>query len=283
MGAWGTAIKSNDTSSDIYSEFYDLYNEGAEPKAIADKLINENRESIDSPEDSNNFWFALSLALWETKSLNEEIYLKVKEAIVNGQDLLIWKELDASENDLKKRKAALDKFLEQISTARPKAKARKKLKVIEPIFEKGTCLSFKLENGNYGGAIVLEADKQTGYGYNLIVTTRLNEPNKPSIQQFEKAEVLVANFADWDNQPNISWYLSDRFQKETSNLFEVAGQIRVETGYTPNDGKISASFSGSWQHVIEPVELQLSYEREKNITKSFPVKQLTRKKKWWQF
>lgn len=282
MGAWGTAIKSNDTSSDIYSEFYDLYNEGAEPKAVADKLIKENRESIDSPEDSNNFWFALALALWETKSLTEEIYLKVKEAIVSGQDLLIWKELDASENDIKRRKAVLEKFLEQLSTERPKAKARKKLKVREPIFEKGACLSFKLKNGNYGGAIVFEADKQTGYGYNLVVTTRLNEPDKPSIQQFENAEVLVANFANWDNEPKISWYLPDRYQKEASSLFEVVGLVKVETSFSPNGKEIRASFSGSWQQVVEPVELQFAYEREKGTTNSFPVSQLIRKKKWWQ-
>lgn len=283
MGAWGTAIKSNDTSSDVYSEFYDLYNEGAEPTAITDKLINEYVETINTPEDSNNFWFAIALALWETKSLTEEIYLKVKESIVSGQDLLIWKELEASENDIKKRKAVLDKFLEQISAERPKAKARKKLKVREPIFEKGTCLSFKLKNGNYGGAVVLEADKQTGYGYNLVVTIRLNRPEKPSIQQFENAEVLVVNFADWDNQPKLSWYLPDRYQKESSNLFEVVGIIKVETSYSPNGKEIRASFSGSWQHVIEPVELQFAYEREKETNKSFPVSQLTRKKKWWRF
>ena len=31
MGTWGTAIKDNDTSSDIYADFYDLYNEGQQP------------------------------------------------------------------------------------------------------------------------------------------------------------------------------------------------------------------------------------------------------------
>lgn len=56
MGAWGTAIKSNDTSADIYEEFFELYNDGKEPSDITKKLIADNRELIGIPEDCNNFW-----------------------------------------------------------------------------------------------------------------------------------------------------------------------------------------------------------------------------------
>lgn len=283
MGTWGPAIKSNDTSSDIYADFFELYNEGEEPAVISEKLLKDNKDLINNPDDCNNFWFVLALAQWETKSLDKELYDKVKSIIKSGQDLEVWRELDADESEIKKRKTALDKFLDKISTEKPKAKARKKKRFKEPVFDKGTCLTFKLENGNFGGAVVLAADNSTSYGYNLIVSTRLNQSNRPSKKEFEKAKVLVASFGNWKNEPKVTWYLPDRFKKEYSDLFEVVDKIEVDKDYNPNGSEIKASFSGGWQHISDSVNKQFEYEKENGETKSFPLTDLTRKKKWWKF
>ncbi|WP_339702579.1 hypothetical protein [Algoriphagus aquimarinus] len=281
MGTWGTAIKSNDTSSDIYADFFDLYNEGKEPSEISKKLILENKDLINSSEDNNNFWFVLALALWETKSLDPQTFQLVKATIESEQDLIVWRELGADEAEVKKRKIVLEKFLEKISSEKPKEKARKKNRIKEPIFEKGTCLTFKLENGNYGGAVVLAADKQTSFGYNLIVSTTINQLRKPTIQDFEKSNVLIASFGNWNNKPKVTWYLPDRFKKEYSNLFEVIDKILVEIDYTPNGSEIQASFSGGWHHISDSVNKQL--EKDKGETKSFPLTEMTKKRKWWKF
>ena len=283
MGTWGPAIKSNDTSSDIYADFFDLYNEGQEPAAISEKLQKDNKDLINNSDDCNNFWFVLALAQWETKSLDKELYDKVKSIIESGQDLEVWRELDAEESEIKKRKIALDKFLDKISSDRPKAKARKKKRFKEPVFEKGTCLTFKLENGNFGGAVVLAADNRTSYGYNLIVSTRLNQSSRPTKKEFEKAKVLVASFGNWKNEPKVTWYLPGRFKKEYSDKFEVVDKVQVNKEYTPNGTEIKASFSAGWQHIYESVNSQLEYEKENGETKSFPLTDLTRKKKWWKF
>tara|TARA_B110001450_G_C17580083_1_gene464544 strand:+ start:69 stop:920 length:852 start_codon:yes stop_codon:yes gene_type:complete len=283
MGTWGPAIKSNDTSSDIYADFFELYNEGKEPTVISEKLLKDNKDLINNPDDCNNFWFVLALALWETKSLDKELYHKVKSIIESGQDFEVWRELDADESEIKKRKIALDKFLDKISTDKPKAKARKKKRFKEPVFEKGTCLTFKLGNGNFGGAVVLAADNITSYGYNLIVSTRLNQSSRPSKKEFEKAKVLVASFGNWKNEPKVTWYLPDRFKKEFSDQFEVVDKVQVDKEYTPNGTEIKASFSAGWQHIFESVNSQLEYEKDNSETKSFPLTDLTRKKKWWKF
>jgi hypothetical protein len=283
MGTWGTAINSNDTSSDIYADFFDLYNEGVKPDIIAKKLIGDNKELIENPNDSNNFWFTLALALWETKALDQETFNRVKEIIQIEKDLQVWKELDADDTKIKKRKDVLEKFLVKISSEKHKPKARKKIKIKEPIFEKGTCLTFRLPNRNYGGAVVLEAEKQTGFGYNLIVTTRINKSERPTIKDFENAKVLVANFGNWENKPKVTWYLPDRFKKEYSELFDTVGIIQIDKNYTPNGSEIRASFSGNWQHIIEPVTAQFEYENVNGENRSFPLSELTGKKKWWQF
>ena len=55
MGAWGTAISSNDTYSDIYGTFSDLYNDGLDVAEISKKLITDNQEIINNTNNYNNF------------------------------------------------------------------------------------------------------------------------------------------------------------------------------------------------------------------------------------
>jgi hypothetical protein len=285
MGAWGTAIKSNDTSADIYEEFFEQYNEGKEPNDIGAKLIADNEELIGIPEDCNNFWFALALALWETKSLNAKVHDKVRSIIQSGNDLEMWRELDADEDDIKKRKVVLDKFLAKLETEKPKAKARKKKIIKDPIFEKGTCLTFKLENGNYGGAVVLAADRQSGFGYNLIVSTRINQSAKPTENDFVNADILIKNFSNWkeDHDTSITWYLPDRYKKDYSSLFEIVHFIGVDIDYEINKTEFNASYSGNWRHIDEPVTSQFEHETTQRKPKSVPLRKLTKKKKWWLF
>lgn len=277
MGTWGTAIKSNDTSADIYADFFDLYNDGKEPTEIKEKLIADNQNG------TNDFWFTLALALWETKSLPNDILEEVREIIENESDLKVWRELDASEADIKKRKVVLEKFLVKLESEKAKPKARKRISKKDPIFKKGSCLTFKLENGNYGGGIVLESDFETGFGYNLIVSTRINQTIKPTVSDFKNCKVLVASFGHWQDEPKVTWYLPKMFKKDFSDLFENIGEIPAELNYTPNGSEIKASFSAGWQHIIGPVNQQLEYERTNGITNSFSIDKLTKRKKWWQF
>lgn len=195
MGAWGTAISSNDTYADIYGEFFDLYNYGLDVAEISKKLITDNQETINDTDDCNNFWFALAKAQWECKQLNKDIFERVKNVIETGSDLQVWQKLDACEKDIKKRKVVLEKFLNELQTERPKAKSRKKKIVRQPIFEKGDCVIFELGNENYGGVIVLEAIKDTELGLNLIALTRINSKVKPILKDFENSEILTKSFA----------------------------------------------------------------------------------------
>ena len=281
MGAWGTAISSNDTYADIYDAFFDLYNGGQFVKDISKKLIADNQETINEPDDSNNFWFALAKAQWECKQLDTEILEKVKEIIETGLDLEVWRRLDAVEKDNKKRKVVLDKFLADLQTERLKVKSRKKKVIKQPPFEKGDCLTFKLENGNYGGAVVLEAIKDTEYGHILLATTRINQPTKPTKTDFENAKVLIANYTNWDNKFNIKWYLPIR-HKQTAHLIEKVETLEVQINYD-----ISKSMNGFvadfdiW--VIQVADQQFKSEETKaRPTTKQTIKELTKKKSKWK-
>lgn len=287
MGAWGTAIKSNDAFADIYSEFFDLYNKGEQPEIISQKLIDDNSEVLEIEEEKNSLWFALALAQWETKSLDPKVLSIVENIITSGADLKIWLDLGASEQDIKKRKIALDNFLEKIKSDRPKVKPRKRTKLKTPIFTTGDCLVFKLINGNYGGAVVLATDNDPKTAYNLVATTRLNQSNKPTIKDFENAEVLILNFGQWQDKVDVTWHMPDLFYKDYADVYENIGKISVELEYdTENyEGKgylFKPSYTAGWS-MNDEAEIQFQSEKTKlKPTKTITIRQLTKKRKWWK-
>lgn len=287
MGTWGTAIKDNDAFADIYSEFYELYNKGGQPDIISQKIIADNWEILEIEEEKHSLWFALALAQWETKSLDTEVLLKVEEIISSGADIKIWLDLNAREQDIKKRKIALDKFLEKIKSDRPKAKSRKRSKLKVPIFATGDCLVFKMKNGNYGGAVVLATDTNPETAYNLVATTRLNQVTKPTLADFEKAEVLICNFGQWQDKPDVTWYMPDLYHKEYSEVYELVCKLSVEIEYnTQNyEGKgylFKPSYTAGWR-MNDNIERQFESETAKSKpTQTLTIKRLTKKTKWWK-
>jgi hypothetical protein len=287
MGTWGTAIKASDAFADIYHEFFDLYNKGGEPTRISKKIIEDNWEILEIEEEKHSLWFALALAQWETKSLDPKILATVTEIISSGADLKTWLDLGASEQDIKKRKIALEKFLKKIKSDRPNPAPRRRPRLKTPIFSTGDCLMFKLKNGNYGGAVVLATDSSPDTAYNLVATTRLNEKAKPTLADFENAEVLVCNFGQWQDRSEVTWYMPDLFYKDYSGTYELVGKITVELSYNARDyeGKgylFKPSYTAGW-NMNDAFEKQFEAELTKpRSSKTVTVKQLTKKAKWWK-
>lgn len=243
MGTWGTGLSSNDTFADIYGEFFELYNEGQDVKEITTKLLATNKDLLDDKGDSNNLWFAIAKAQWECKSLDKEVYNRVKYIIENKKDLDVWKELGADEKDIKQRDKILLKLLGQLGEEKTKPKSRKRKKIVNPVFEKGTCLAFKLLNGNFGAAVVLEAIYDTPYGFNLVAVTTINKKDKPTIQEVVKADILFLNYGNWDNAQQVTWFTPKQFQKD-ADKFEVIGTIQVSKKYDTKSDAFSAA--GDW-------------------------------------
>ena len=282
MGTWGTGITSNDTYEDIHNEFFEQYNNGKDPSEVTKLLIKENHDIILDPEECNNFWFALAKAQWQCKALEEEVFEKVKSIIESGLDLEQWKKLDASEIDLKKRKVALEKFL--LSLQKPKSKpiTRKKGTKIDPVFRKGQCFTFKLQNGNYGGAVVLEVLLNSKYGYSLIATTRINKKTKPTIDDFKSSELLIKNYANWKDKPSISWYYPIRFEK-IEHLIWYVDSLQIDKIYSFDESGYG-TMADIDIYVINQVNEQFEFEIDNpSPKKRVKLKSLIREKRFKLF
>ena len=284
MGSWGTAISSNDTYADIYSAFFEEYNNAISVEEIATKLINSNKELLNDASDSNNFWFALAKAQWECKYVDEAVFNKVKAVIKTGTDINLWQELGASHSDLKKRKIALNKFLIEISTPRPKAKPIKKKVIKEPFYSKGDCITFTLANGNYGGAIILEAVYNTEQGLNLVAVTNLDRLLKPTVKDFKNAEVLIKTFAAHKDKAAIYW-LYPVGHENAAVFFETIGIVNIEITYstTYKSQKQNYAFSRDYvSNIIETANRQFEHELLNGASKqTLSIKKLINKP-WWK-
>ncbi|MEI6123256.1 MAG: hypothetical protein WCQ95_06455 [Bacteroidota bacterium] len=285
METWRTDIKDSETFAAIYSNFFELYNNGEQPEIISKKILNYKWKNLEKEEDMNSLWFALALAQWETKSLEPKVLSKIEDIITSRTDLKIWFDLGASGQDIKKRKIALDEFLEKIKSDRPKAKPRKREKLKKPIFATGDCLVFKLMNGNYGGAVVLAADINPRTAFNMVATTRLNQSNKPTLKDFESAEVLIWNFEQWQDKVDINLYMPDLFYKDYADIYENIGKIQVNLDYERNDDDdkdylYNLSLSSVWSmNIVAQIQF-LSELTKPKPTKTITIKQLNRKNNW---
>lgn len=285
MGTWGTSISSNDTYADVYYDFFELYNQGLTINEITRRLLSQYHETIADPLDANNFWFALAKASWECRSLEINLLNRVTSIVQSGVDLDNWKLAGASEADLKKRKIVLDEFLEKLSVPRSKQKPRKEKVIRKPVFKKGECLVFKFSNGNYGGAIVLEAPQNTEFGASLIAATRINQAHKPVASDFERAEILVEHELDAPNRfensnAAISWYIPNRHKNILSEI-EIIGSLRVDLIYDPKQHHLS--FIGDFDTwIVERIERQFERDRQKP-KETITVRQLIYKKPFWKF
>lgn len=262
MGAWGTGILQNDTANGIYSDFMEMYANGLTILEIKEKLIRDNEEEIEDTFSNADFWFGLSLGLWETKSLDSSTFQQVKNIIESGIDLANWSELGGTQKDIEKRKKELNKFLLKISTEKKRAKSRDAIK-LNPIFQKGDCLIFQLENGNIGGAIVLEADTSSrfGFGRNLVCTTRLNNINPPTLDDFIESEIMYIAYDDKvieEARIKIIWFLPDFYKRRYADIYTKVGQINIDETFV-YDGTNYFGSAG-WHLIKEDADKQFNFE-----------------------
>jgi hypothetical protein len=112
VGAWGTAIFSNDTSSDLRSEFREFVADGLDATAATERLI-ESYQPGEGPEDPTDFWLGLALTQHRLGRLLPEVHASAVSAAA-GEDLERWK---PTERD--KRRKAVAQALAELASPQP--------------------------------------------------------------------------------------------------------------------------------------------------------------------
>src|SRR5439155_5143226 len=101
------------------------------------------------------------------------------------------------------------------------------------IYEPGTCLAFRLPNGEWGAAIVLAADNtHKAAGKNWVAVLDWKGPELPTSEAFERRNWLTQVFrqspldTDARPEPAAAWCMAQSHRKEAHGL-RVVGKTSV--------------------------------------------------------
>ena len=167
MGCWGMGMAQSDEFCEIYDKFMDSYNEGKDVADITASILAEYHAEFDDDDGvMHDVYFALAKAEWMCCEQSELVLNRVKEIIESGANIEFYRELEASEKDLKVRQKNLDKFWTSLQTPRAKPRQRRidpldRVKELPPL-EIGDCYRYKYEDG-YRVFVVLGFNKTQGF------------------------------------------------------------------------------------------------------------------------
>jgi hypothetical protein len=184
MGSWGTALYSNDTSSDVR----DLCNEVYPLVGIEEgtKLIlQEYADLVDSDmmdNDYADFWFALADWQWKHGILTDEIKSKAIALLEAHTGLDEW-----AGADQKKRLSVMDKLLDQLKTPQPEIKIPK-AQIPKPKHKPGDIIIFRTCDKDYEYADSVWNIDDCGFAgfYQEEVASKLPENISPPYEAYKK-------------------------------------------------------------------------------------------------
>src|SRR5262249_9543768 len=116
MGAWGTALFSDDTACDVRDDYLDLVGDGLSGPEATKALLKEWSNSLKDPDEAPVFWLALAATQWKCGRLEADVLQEALRVIDGGIDLARW---DAGSRDYKKRQAVLEKLRAQLVSPQP--------------------------------------------------------------------------------------------------------------------------------------------------------------------
>jgi hypothetical protein len=260
MGTWGVNLLQDDTASDVYADYFELFNAGKTHSEIARELKTKCAGILEDEDEAPIFWMVLACAQWECGVLTPELFERVSMIVSQGVGLNPWKE--AGEKLFAQRKRALQQFIEKIRSPNTRPRQPKKAIRRKPIFRTGDCLSILLSDGDYGAAIVLDCPQEVEspgretYGINLIGQLHYKSKDKPNQSVFETRRWLQLTHHKWDKKPRIVRCMALRFRKY-KHLFEVVGSTRIR----PDDPRETNSYN-NWAFG-EQMVLQAKWDFDK--------------------
>jgi hypothetical protein len=90
MGAWGPAIFSDDTASDVREDYRDAIAEGLTSAAATDKIVAEYAPRPDDPAYAATVWIALAVTQWTLGRLDDRVRDAALSVIDDGSAIAAW-------------------------------------------------------------------------------------------------------------------------------------------------------------------------------------------------
>ncbi|MEO8064088.1 MAG: hypothetical protein ABI821_15240 [Pseudomonadota bacterium] len=237
MGAWGTAITSDDTVADVIGTVVERLKAGDSLSAACEVALREFNSSLNDADDAPLVWLGLAHSQWKYGRVDERVLEQIRRDIATERGLERWRDDPVA---FTKRKRVLQIFLEKISVANPKPAAAPRAIINLAPFREGDCLAVLTRSGEYTAAIVLVADNsRPEHGSNLVGSLDFLSTTPPMQEDFEGRKWLFKHHGNWHGEQEISWYGARGIRKE-KNRITVVGS----TALRRTDPRQSNSYAG---------------------------------------
>jgi hypothetical protein len=146
MGAWGTALFSDDSASDVRESYTDLVGDGLTGPEATKALLRERAASLNDPDESPVFWLALAAIQWRCGRLEPHVMQRALNVIDSGSDLARW---ESGSTDFKKRKVVLEKLRLQLTSPQPPEKRIPKRFRDSNEWGVGDLVAYRMQSGRF--------------------------------------------------------------------------------------------------------------------------------------
>lgn len=228
MGAWGTAIFSDDTAADVRDAFTDFIADGLSPAEATERLIQESADILDDEDEAVVFWLALAATQWKLGRLLDNVRDRALAILDAGDDLLRWTENSRSE--VNQRKKHLAKLRDQLLSPQPKAKKLKPFRKSCTDFRAGDVAAYRLDEHTTVRFCVLYLWGDRGGTYCHICLLALDDGQPFTKRSLELADTLGPHFTMLFHEPADRIALLDRdviLPEKTPALFQAWNKIPV--------------------------------------------------------
>lgn len=222
MGTWGKGVLEEDLALDVYGDFLERYNDGADPRKLHKQILEAYAQALSTPEFPS-VWLGIAKAQWECGCLAPEMLRKVRTIVAEGSDLSRWQE-----EDRQSRKRVLDRFLSRVSAPNPKPKGRVKKRSRKAVFQPGACLAVETYRGGYGAAIVLKVTPDRTDPLHLVGGLRGLYSKPPPMHVYEKRDWLYLTRGHFAGELHLVWCPAGTFKRDSKEraIIEV-GKTRL--------------------------------------------------------
>lgn len=198
MGCWGMGLTQSDEFCEIYDRFMDRYNNGDEVSTITEEILAEyHSEFSDDDGIMHDVYFALAKAEWMCCAQSKLVLDRVGEIIESGANITFYRDLEATEKDLKVRQKNLERFWISLQTPRAKPRQRRidpldRVKELPTVLP-GECYAYKHEDG-YRILVILDRFKEPHLLEQICVCVLKDTfPTRQAVVETEKI-AYIANY-----------------------------------------------------------------------------------------
>ena len=228
MGAWGTAIFSDDTAADTRDTCTDFLADALTPPQATDRLIKESADILEDEDDAGVFWLALAATQWKLGRLVDSVRDRAIAIIESGTDLRRWE--DNPRAEINQRKKHLEKLRKQLLSPPRQPKKVRAFAKSSTDFKKGDVATYRLDEDAAVRFCVVDIWGDRGGTYANICLLGLDDGRPFRKKSLRLADTLGPHYTMLYHEPADRVTVLCRgigLPNETPELFRAWNNLKV--------------------------------------------------------